>query len=68
MQGTDRPPKDVLRAAQRRARSLGRALYLYRAERAWRTTAKLHEVPSGATTLEVRPDPENPDLNNTGGC
>lgn len=68
MQGIDQPPRDVLLAAQRDARASGRALYLYSDGGAWTTTAKLHEVPAGVAALEIRPDPENPDLNNTGGC
>jgi|GEM_PF-2140731 len=68
MQGIDRPPSDVLLAAQRGARASGRALYLYCDGDAWMTTAKLHEVPAGVAALEIRPDPDNPDLNNTGGC
>lgn len=68
MQGTERPPKDLLLAAQRRARASGRALYLYCSQGAWRSTTRLRAVPPGASTLEVRPDPGDPDLNNTGGC
>jgi len=68
MQDTDRPPRDVLLAAQRRASASGRAVYLYRDGRRWAATAKLRDVPAGAATLEVRPAPDHPDLNNTGGC
>lgn len=55
-------------AAQRMAATKGCAVYLYCGDATWQTTTRLREVPPGALTWEIYPDPDNPERNNTGGC
>lgn len=63
-----RPPDKLVARAQEQARAAGRAVYLFRTEQGWQLTQRLAEIPGGAASLEIPPEPENPEIGNTGGC
>jgi hypothetical protein len=76
-----RPPREVERRALALARRLNRAVYLYGEAvtdggpggegpggTTWRTARRPGEIPAGAAAFVVRPDPDDPERGNRGGC
>lgn len=63
-----RPPNSIVERAQARAAAEGRAVYLYREGGGWKLTRRLGEIPGGAESLEIAPQPADPERGNTGGC
>ena len=63
-----RPPDSIVERARSRAAAEGRAVYLYRDGEDWKLTRRLGEIPGGAESVEVPPQPDDPERGNTGGC
>lgn len=63
-----RPPEDMLATARQQAADAGRAVYLFHDGAGWRLTRRLGEIPGGAESFEIPPDPAHPEQANTGGC
>ena len=63
-----RPPGALLREARALAERLRRPVYLYQAAEGWGIARQLPQIPAGALITEIRGNPEDPELWNTGGC
>lgn len=63
-----RPPGEMIQEAQQLAGRLGRPVYLYQSADGWGIARQLPQVPAGALITEIRGNPDDPELWNTGGC
>jgi len=62
------PSKQVLEEARTMAVLKGRAVYVYRQKDGWHVGEELKDIPGDAYILAIRPDTDDDEIINFGGC